>query len=149
MDSYDWKILKLIQINANLTNQEIGNIIGLSPSQCSRRKKNLEDLGIIEGYCARINNESTGFNIRATLHVSLKNHDEKSKESFKKFIDIDSNIQDAYSISGDSDFMLTVIVENLDKLYKFITNNLLSIECISQVKTYVILKKHKEFHKVY
>lgn len=146
MDTYDWKIIDLLEKNANLTHQEIGDLIGLSVSQCCRRKKALEDAGIIEGYVAKINKEALGLNIAAIIHISLKKHDEHSRNQMLNYIASQNEIHEAISLSGDSDFILKVHVENLNKLYGFVTHKLLVNDFISNVKTHIILKKHKEYN---
>lgn len=144
MDKFDWKIIHALQENGRLTNQEIGDLIGLSASQCSRRRQLLEQKGVILGYSARIQQRALGLDVTALVHVNLKVHDHESNKAFKHLIESEDFIQDAYSISGDADFILKVVAENSEQLSHFLTERLLTCTFISHVKSYIVLKKYKD-----
>lgn len=144
MDKFDWKIIHALQRNGRLTNQEIGNLIGLSASQCSRRRQVLEQKNIIIGYSARINPNALGIAITTMIHVNLKNHGSNAKHGIHDLIESEDQIIEAYSLSGDADFILKVVAENLDHLSHFISEKLLSCADISHIKSYIVLKKFKE-----
>jgi DNA-binding Lrp family transcriptional regulator len=125
-------------------NQEIGDLIGLSASQCSRRRQLLEQKGIILGYTARIQQQALGLEVTAMIHINLRTHEAKSQQAFQELIEAEDNIQDAFSISGDADFILKVVAENLEQLSQFVTERLLSYNFIGHIKSYIVLKKIKE-----
>ncbi len=144
MDKFDWQIIQSLQKNGRLTNQEIGDIIGLSASQCSRRRQLLEQKGIILGYAARIHQQALGLEVTAMIHINLRTHEASSQQEFQKLIETEEYIQDAFSISGDADFILKVVAKNLEQLSQFVTEHLLSFSFIGHVKSYIVLKKIKE-----
>ncbi|WP_202740740.1 Lrp/AsnC family transcriptional regulator [Acinetobacter sp. 'aerobic (ED)'] len=144
MDKFDWKIIQALQKNGRLTNQEVGDLIGLSASQCSRRRQLLEQKGVILGYAARIHQQALGLEVTAMIHINLRIHEAKSQQAFQELIEAEDNIQDAFSISGDADFILKVVAENLEQLSQFVTERLLSYHFIGHIKSYIVLKKIKE-----
>lgn len=87
MDKFDWKIISALQKNGRLTNQEIGDLIGLSASQCSRRRQILEQKGIILGYTARIDQQAVGLEVTAMVHINLRIHEAKSQITFLEMIE--------------------------------------------------------------
>ncbi|MCF3125803.1 Lrp/AsnC family transcriptional regulator [Acinetobacter soli] len=144
MDKFDWKIISALQKNGRLTNQEIGDLIGLSASQCSRRRQILEQKGIILGYTARIDQQAVGLEVTAMVHINLRIHEAKSQITFLEMIEHEEKIHDSFSISGDADYILKVVAENLEDLSNFVTERLLTCEVIGHIKTYIVLKKVKE-----
>ncbi|ENX04647.1 Lrp/AsnC family transcriptional regulator [Acinetobacter courvalinii] len=144
MDKFDWQIIQALQKNGRLTNQEVGDLIGLSASQCSRRRQLLEQKGVILGYAARIHQQALGLEVTAMIHINLRIHEAKSQQAFQELIEAEDNIQDAFSISGDADFILKVVAENLEQLSQFVTERLLSYHFIGHIKSYIVLKKIKE-----
>ncbi|PKF32574.1 Lrp/AsnC family transcriptional regulator [Acinetobacter proteolyticus] len=144
MDKFDWQIIQALQKNGRLTNQEVGDLIGLSASQCSRRRQLLEQKGVILGYAARIHQQALGLEVTAMIHINLRIHEAKSQQAFQDLIEAEDNIQDAFSISGDADFILKVVAENLEQLSQFVTERLLSYGFIGHIKSYIVLKKIKE-----
>jgi len=144
MDKFDWQIIQALQRNGRLTNQEMGELIGLSASQCSRRRQFLEQKGIIIGYTARIHQQALGLEVTAMVHVNLRVHEAKNQLAFQELIESEECIQDAFSLSGDADFILKVVAENLEQLSHFVTEKLLSCDFIGHIKSYIVLKKFKE-----
>ncbi|SPL71918.1 Lrp/AsnC family transcriptional regulator [Acinetobacter stercoris] len=144
MDKFDWQIIQALQKNGRLTNQEVGDMIGLSASQCSRRRQLLEQKGIILGYTARIHPQALGIEITAMVHVNLSTHGAKSKQDFQDLIEAEDQIQEAFSLSGDADYILKVVAENLEQLSHFVTEKLLAYDYIGHIKSYIVLKKFKE-----
>lgn len=144
MDKFDLEISNALQKDGRLTNQEIGDLIGLSASQCSRRRKILEKKGIIMGYSARIDQRALALKVTAMIHINLHTHDAESQKRFQDLIEEEDQIHDAFSLSGDADFILKVVAENLEQLSQFISEKLLSSNLIGNIKSYIVLKKIKE-----
>ena len=82
LDEYDRKILTALVQNGALTNAQLSEIVSLSPSQCSRRRINLEAKGIIQGYHARLDAEAIGIALRAIVRVNLQSHLRKTQKIF-------------------------------------------------------------------
>lgn len=144
MDIYDWKLLGMLQADGRLTNQEVGEQIGLSASQCSRRRTALEKAGVINGYAARLDSKSLGLDVLAFVHVSLHAHDKQSIHAFQTLVETHDVILEAHLLSGDADYLLKVVARNLEQLASFVMNVLLANGAISHVKSHVVLRQMKQ-----
>lgn len=143
MDEYDVKILQLLQQNGRLTNQELSELVGLSPSQCSRRRIALESGHLILGYHARLSPQALGQEMMAMIEVKLLLHDEVKVSAFLQFLEDESAILDAYKTTGDADYSLKAVVSDLEQLNGLI-NRLFTTKTIAHIKTSVILERVKE-----
>lgn len=143
MDEYDVKILQLLQKNGRLTNQELSGLIGLSPSQCSRRRINLENNHLILGYYARLSPHALQQEVMAMIEVKLLSHEEEKTSTFLRFLENESAIIDAYKTTGDADYLLKAVVSDLETLNGLI-NRIFTSKLISHIKTSVVLERVKE-----
>jgi|TARA_B100002049_G_scaffold76130_1_gene55933 DNA-binding Lrp family transcriptional regulator len=139
LDAFDRKILKALQENGRLTNNELGERIGLSPSVCSRRRSSLENLGVIRRYTAELDPAKLGIGIKSIISVSLSNHDERNAERFKILLSGLPNVQEAYALTGEMDYSIKVVCKDLDALSQFINSTLLPHEAVANVKTTIVL----------
>lgn len=108
IDDYDLKILTLLQANGRLTNQELSELIGLSASQCSRRRIALEQAQLILGYHARLAPDAAGQEMLGLIEVRLLNHTPQCVESFHQMLSEVDAILDAWKTTGDADYLLRV-----------------------------------------
>ena len=143
LDDFDVKILTLLQENGRLTNQELSEIVALSPSQCSRRRINLEQQQLILGYHARVAPKALKQEIMAMVEVKLSSHEDENSSKFQLFVSNEKTIIDAYKTTGDADYSLKMIVENLSSLDDLISR-LFKTKLISHVKTFIVLDRMKE-----
>lgn len=144
MDSFDWKLIAALQTDGRLTNQEIGERIGLSASQCSRRRMALEKSGLIKGYAANLDGKQLGLDVLAFVHVSLRAHDSASIQALQRLVDTHEAIQEAHLLSGDADYLFKVVACNLEQLATFVTKTLLAHGAIAHVKSQVVLRQIKQ-----
>lgn len=143
IDEFDVKILTLLHENGRLTNQELSDIVGLSPSQCSRRRISLEQQQFILGYHARIAPKALKQEIMAMVEVKLTSHEDENSSSFNAFITNEKTIIDAYKTTGDADYSLKMVVEDLPSLNDLISR-LFKTKLISHIKTSIVLDRIKE-----
>lgn len=143
IDEYDVKILTLLQENGRLTNQELSDLVGLSPSQCSRRRISLEQQQLILGYHARLSPKALKQEIMAMVEVKLTSHEDANSTRFHEFITNESTIIDAYKTTGDADYSLKMVVEDLASLNDLISR-LFRTKLISHIKTSIVLERIKE-----
>ena len=144
LDQFDRKILALLQTDARLTNNEIGEKIGLSPSQCSRRRQRLEDQGIISGYHARLSREKAGLGLTSIIAVTLATH---NADNAKRLADLFArlpNVQEAYQMTGEMDYYVKVVTPDLKALSALISEELLPHEAVQHVKTAIVRDSPKE-----
>lgn len=143
LDEYDNKILQLLQDNGRLTNQELSALVGLSPSQCSRRRINLENQKLILGYYARLSPSALKQNVVAMIEVKLLSHEADKTQSFLQFVSEEVAILDAFKTTGDADYLIKCVVSDLDTLNQLI-NRIFITQLIAHIKTSVVLERVKE-----
>ncbi len=143
IDEYDVKILTLLQENGRLTNQELSELVGLSPSQCSRRRISLEQQQLILGYHARLAPKALKQEIMAMVEVKLTSHEDENSTRFHDFIANQATIIDAYKTTGDADYSLKMVVADLSSLNDLISC-LFQTKLISHIKTSIVLERVKE-----
>ncbi|PKH22306.1 AsnC family transcriptional regulator [Enterobacterales bacterium CwR94] len=144
IDDFDLKILTLLQANGRLTNQELSDLVGLSASQCSRRRINLEQAGCILGYHARLAPDAVGLQVIGLIEVRLINHTSECVENFHRRVAEEPAIVDAWQTTGDADYLLKVTVADLPGLSALISQLVAGKQSISHVKTSVVLNRLKE-----
>jgi DNA-binding Lrp family transcriptional regulator len=143
LDGFDYKILAQLQLDGRLTNQEVGDQIGLSASQCSRRRSRLEEMGIIEGYSARINRDALGFDLICMISVTLATHNRNNATRIEALFNRLPNVLEAHTMTGSTDYMIKVVMKDLKALSEFINEDLLPHEAVQNVQSSVVLKTLK------
>lgn len=143
LDAHDLRILELLQANGRLTNQELSALVGLSASQCSRRRINLEQSRRILGYHARLAPGALGLGVVGLIEVSLISHNTEYANPFRAMLASENAIVDAYKTTGDADYLLKVTVGDLDGLSRLI-NRISTHKSTARVKTSVVLERLKE-----
>jgi DNA-binding Lrp family transcriptional regulator len=145
VDDFDVKILALLQANGRLTNQELSDLVGLSASQCSRRRIQLEQQQLILGYHARVAAHAANLGLTCLVEIRLISHAPDLLDQFHTLVVGTSAIVDAFKTTGDADYMLKVAVADLAGL-----NHLISLfsahRSVAHVKTSVVLDRLKENH---
>ncbi len=106
VDAFDLKMLAALQDDGRLTNQQLADLVGLSASQCSRRRMRLEEEKVIAGYHADLAGEALGFNLIAFIHITLATHSPDNAKKFRELVNRVDDIQEAYSLTGDADYVL-------------------------------------------
>ena len=148
LDNFDFKLLAALQTDGRLTNAELGDKVGLSASQCSRRRLRLEASGIIAGYQARLDASQLGFGLTALVQVSLAAHSKENAAQFRAFLKGQDEIQEAYSLTGESDYLLKIIVRGLQDLSRIINDTILPNPIISHIKSSIILDTLKNTQRI-
>ncbi|RRW40408.1 Lrp/AsnC family transcriptional regulator [Pseudomonas luteola] len=143
IDEFDLKILTLLQGNGRLSNQDLSDLVGLSASQCSRRRIGLEQAGLILGYHARLAPEAMNTEMVAMIEVSLVSHGTDNSSGFEAFVLQDPAIIDAYKTTGDADYTLKIAVAGLTEL-NGLMGRLSGTGTIGHLKTAIVLQRLKE-----
>lgn len=144
MDQIDKRILQALQRNGKLQNVELAQIVGLSPSPCLRRVKQLEDDGIIEKYAALLNPQKVNLGLTVFARIWLKGQDAKTVNAFVEAIQSMDEVVECQLMAGDCDFFLRIMVADLDAYRKFQIQRLNKISSIQNVKTEIPLQKIKQ-----
>ena len=135
MDSLDKKIVFELQKNGRLSNFEIAEKVGLSPSPCLRRIKNLEKKKIISGYTAIVDEELFGYPVTAFVSVRLENQTDGTLKKFEEGISTLVEVVDCWLVTGNRDYLLRVVAENLKTYEKFMREDLTKIKGIASIET--------------
>ena len=118
-----------------MTNQELSERVGLSPSPCLRRLRALEDGGVIDRYVALVDPAALGLNVTAFVRVRLERQDDRRLEAFERTVTSLPEVMDCYLMTGDCDYQLRVVVPSLDAFEDFLRQKLTRIEGVSQLTT--------------
>ncbi len=148
IDHIDRRILNVLQEDGRLQNVELAKRIGLSPSACLRRVRLLEDAGVIEGYVAQVNPARVGAGFTVFARVWLKAQDEKTVNSFIREVEAMPQVMECLLMAGDCDFMLRVMVADLDAYRQFQITQLNNIKEVQNVKTDIPIQKIKQSSKI-
>jgi len=148
MDVKDRQIIRELQINGRLTNQELAERVNLSPSPCLRRLRNLEQSGAIQGYTALVDQKAYGLPVTVLIRIRLERHSEETIRVFEKQVARIDEILDCYLMTGDIDYLLRVIVESLEAYEDFIRSKIHSIPGVASIETsfaYGIVKQARVY----
>jgi Lrp/AsnC family leucine-responsive transcriptional regulator len=148
LDAKDLSILKLLQQNARATVKEISEKVHLSTTPVHERIKRMEDAGVIKQYATLVDHTKVKKSLMVVCYVSLKQHSKTSGDKFIKAIHELNEVIECYTISGEFDFMLKVLVENMDAYYDFHVNKLSSIENVGKVQSMFVMGVVKQTHQV-
>ncbi|MBU3030533.1 Lrp/AsnC family transcriptional regulator [Paracoccus marinaquae] len=144
LDGFDIAILSALQRDGAMTNAALAEVVNLSASQCSRRRAALERDGVIQGYAARLNAAKLGYGLRAIIRVNLSVHGQQKGEDFARFVASHPQIRQAFSVSGDADYVLDIHARDLDAFADFIHGHLLPHPQVAQVRSEIVLKTLKD-----
>ncbi|QBS11149.1 DNA-binding transcriptional regulator with homology to Lrp [Legionella israelensis] len=141
MDRIDKHILELLQQNSKISNQELADMVSLSPSPCLRRVKQLEDNGYIDRYVALLNPKKLGLELTIMVSVGLSSHDHKIMTSFEGIIKTFPEVVQCHLIAGQAqDYMLKVVVSSLNDYQEFLLNKLTQIEGVRNIHSSFVLR---------
>ena len=142
LDRYDRKILETLQADGRLTNQELAERIGLSPSPCLRRVRALEEAGFLIGYRALVDARKLGLTLTALIHISMDRHTPERFEHFEAQVRDIPEIMECLLITGqDADYQLKVVVRDMDAYQELLLNRITRIAGVTGVHSSFVLRK--------
>jgi DNA-binding Lrp family transcriptional regulator len=148
LDKNDLAILRLLQQNARITVKEISEKIHLSTTPVHERIKRLEQSGVIKQYATLLDHAKVRKGLMVICYVSLKEHSKNAGVKFIKTINELNEVVECYNISGEFDFMLKVVEENMDSYYDFHVNRLSQIENMGNVQSVFVMGIIKQTHQL-
>lgn len=141
LDKYDARILESLQKQGRLSNQELAEAIHLSPSPTLRRVKQLEENGLIEGYVALLNAKKLGLTLMAFIGISMDKHTPERFDGVEAKLASYPEVLECHLITGQSaDYLLKVIVKDMDAYQQFLLQKLTRIEGVTGVHTSFVMK---------
>lgn len=141
LDPIDLRILSELQNDGALTNVELARRVHLSPSPCLARVKALEAAGVIERYVALANAKLLGLGLNVFISISLKEQSKESLAGFERRIGEHEEVMECYLMTGDSDYLIRVVVADIAALERFILEQLTPIPGIEKIRSSFALKQ--------
>lgn len=140
LDQLDRRILAELQSDGRMTNQELSERVGLSPTPCLRRLRHLESEGVIFRYVALVDPEVVGYSVTAFVRVRLDQQDDRHLALFEEAIAGFPEVMECYLMTGDADYQLRVVVKSLGSFEDFLRQRLTRIPGVGQVTTSFALR---------
>ena len=141
LDGYDRRILEALQEDGRLSNQDLADLIGLSPSPCLRRVRRLEEAGLIAAYRAALNARALGLNLMAFIQISMDRHTPERFENFERHVGELPEVLECHLITGQSaDYLLKVIVADMDGFQALLLNKITRIDGVTGVHSSFVMK---------
>jgi Lrp/AsnC family leucine-responsive transcriptional regulator len=144
LDAIDARILAALQSRGRLTNLELAERVGLSPSPCLRRVRRLEDAGLIEGYSARLNRQKVGLGLTAFITVNMERNRESDATKFREAVMQMPEVISCYLTSGNHDFLLQVVVPDLVEYRRFALEKLPKVPGVQNIHSSFAIDVVKE-----
>ncbi|MDD3518899.1 MAG: Lrp/AsnC family transcriptional regulator [Chromatiales bacterium] len=142
LDRYDRRILEELQQDGRLSNQELAERIGLSPSPCLRRVRALEESGLIAGYRAMLDARKLGLTLTALVHISMDRHTPERFANFEQKISSLPEVLECLLITGqDADYQLKVVVRDMDAYQELLLDRITRIEGVTGVHSSFVLRR--------
>ena len=140
LDEIDRRILHELQTNGRITNVELARRVGISAPPCLRRVRALEEAGVILGYCAMLDEQQAGFGVTAFAMVGLVSQAEADLLAFENLLESWPIVRECYMMSGDFDFILKCVAQNLESFQTFVIRTLTAAPNVDSVKTSLALR---------
>jgi len=143
LDSYDLKILRILQSNGRITKSSLAEAINLSISPCWERVKRLEEAGIIRGYGAQLNTEILVKRAAVLVEISLKQHNREAFQRFEKAMQDCPEVTECYATGGGIDYIVKVMARDIDQYQRLVDRWLMTDLGIERYFTYIVTKTIK------
>lgn len=143
-DRTDRRILAALQREGRLPNAELAERVNLSPSACLRRLQRLEQSGAISGYAARIDPAAVGLGLQAFVRVQLEKHGSAGVARFAEAVRGWNEVVACYALTGDMDYLLHVVVADLEHYSRFLMDKLLNAAGVADLNSSFVLQTVKQ-----
>lgn len=142
LDEIDRRILEELQRDGGLSNLDLAERVGLSPSPCSRRVKALEDSGVIERRVTLLDRKKLGLTLTAIIQISMDRHTPERFDQFEQRVRSYPEVQACWMITGhDADYMLKVVVPDMDHYQVFLLEKITRIDGVSGVRSSFVMRR--------
>ena len=138
IDAKDRQIIRALQLDGRLSNLELAERVNLSPSPCLRRVRLLEEAGVIRGYAADVDPRAMGLRVPAFTRITLDRHDRDAVGRFEARVRAIDEILDCHLMTGEADYLLRVVVPDLDAYEGFVRDRLHAIPGIRSITTSLV-----------
>jgi Lrp/AsnC family transcriptional regulator len=143
LDAFDLKILRELQLNADISMQDLGDRVGLSHTPCWRRVKKLEQDGVIKRRVTLLDADRLHLSVNVFVQVALKNHVENGLTLFEEAVQDIPEIVECYTVSGDKDFLLRVVVKDVSAYEQLLKHTLINLPGVDNLSSTFALRQVK------
>jgi Lrp/AsnC family transcriptional regulator, leucine-responsive regulatory protein len=144
IDPTDKRILAILQEDGRRRNTELADAINMTPAPCLRRVKELEENGIIRKYVALVEPRLVGLNLTALIEIKLVSQTQPRLESFERAMSKLPDVLECFLVTGDWDYVLKVVVGDLDEYQKFLVTQLTPLRDVQNLKSTIVMKSVKQ-----
>ncbi|MGR3623728.1 Lrp/AsnC family transcriptional regulator [Pseudophaeobacter sp.] len=135
MDQKDRQIIRALQREGRITNQDLAELVNLSPSPCLRRLRNLEKSGAIQGFSALADAKTYGLGLEVYVRIRLEKHHEDVVQNFERRVSAMQEVLECHMMTGQVDYQLRVLVAGLDAYENFVRNKIHPIGGVGSIET--------------
>ena len=139
----DRRLLGELQRDATRKQSELAEIVGMSRTSCWRRIRDFEEAGLIEGQVALLNPKKAGFNIQVLLLVAMTEHTDANRQGFERHVSLLPEVTECFSVSGDRDYVLHVLVKDMDTYNEFLNREVLNHPAVRSASSTFVLRRVK------
>jgi len=143
LDELDLTLLRLLQADASITNAQLAEQVGLSPSACLTRTRRLRERRIIEKFGAVVDAGKIGLSVTVFAFVTLGKHSRSAAKSFVRRIEQIAQVMECYNITGRADYLLKIVASDISAYRDFVIDKLIEIPEVEHVESLVVLKTEK------
>jgi Lrp/AsnC family transcriptional regulator, leucine-responsive regulatory protein len=143
LDPIDKRILTELQRNGRVSNVDLAEAVGLSPSPCLRRVRDLENAGVVDRYAAILDQAAAGYALSVFVQVTLERQIETALEAFERVVAERPEVMECYLMTGDADYLLRIVVPDVAAYEGFLKNHLTRIQGVSSIKSSFALNRVK------
>jgi Lrp/AsnC family leucine-responsive transcriptional regulator len=144
LDSFDLRLLEILQSDGRITNLEMAERLGLSPTPVARRWKRLEEEGYIRGYTALVDRKMLGYSVAAYVMVRLRSNKWQMAEQFEQSVAQLSYVMDCSVVTGNADYLLRVVARDLEDYERFVKRELAVIDSVETIDSTIVLSQTVE-----
>lgn len=148
LDSVDRSLLRLLQDDGTLSSAALGEKLSITVTPCWRRRKRLEDLGIIKDYQANLDRRKLGYDVMAFAQVRFGNHSANAPDDFEEVIRGLPEVLSCHKVTGEADYVLTVLATDLESYGRFVENVLRRQPGISSIQSSLALREVKAVTRI-
>jgi Lrp/AsnC family transcriptional regulator len=139
----DRRLLNELQYDATRKQSELAEIVGMSRTSCWRRIRDFEEAGLIERQVALLNPKAAGFNIQVQLFVAMTEHTDENRHGFENHVSLLPEVTECFSVSGDRDYVLHVVVRDMDSYNDFLNSKILKHAAVRSASSTFVLRRVK------
>jgi DNA-binding Lrp family transcriptional regulator len=143
LSTTDRRLLNELQRDATRNQSELAELVGMSRTSCWRRIRDFEEAGLIERQVALLNPKAAGFNIQVLLLVAMTEHTDENRQGFERHVSLLPEVTECFSVSGDRDYVLHVVVQDMDRYNEFLNAEVLKHPAVRSASSTFVLRRVK------